>query len=108
MRTAPQDDTQRVLFAYHERDPDQLESPQRHQHRGQRSVHLTDPAAGLSPPAPSDADGRPLVWELTQQQAQLPDDSTVYWCRVVRAPRLATKHHVIKVGAGSGSTTDIT
>ncbi|XP_043238916.1 DBH-like monooxygenase protein 1 homolog [Amphibalanus amphitrite] len=95
-------DTQRVLFAYHESDPEPLGSPQRHQHRGQRSIHLRDPAAGQPPPPPpppgdpAAAAAQPVVWNVVQHEARLPSESTVYWCRVVRAPQLTTKHHVIK------------
>ena len=91
-----------MLYAYHNKDPELGGLPQKHEHRGQRSIHLRDPAAGQPPPQPLPSDDAPqlVTWTVTQQRARLPAEDTVYWCTVVRAPTLTSKHHVIKVSRG--------
>ncbi|XP_037081749.1 DBH-like monooxygenase protein 1 [Pollicipes pollicipes] len=90
-------DTQHVLYAYHSRDPAVVSEPPQHEHRGRRSLHLTDPA---EPTPPSDDDAHQLTtWSVRQSAVRLPAEDTVYWCDVIRAPQLTTKHHAIKYRA---------
>ena len=87
-------DTVRLIWAYNDDDP--LDSSHLLYHsltqRGSRSIFLSEPPMPASPLPPHQ------VWDVTADNLLLPeDDHTHYWCKIYRAPDLATKHHMIAI-----------
>ena len=87
-------DTVRLIWAYNDDDP--LDSSHLLYHsltqRGSRSIFLSEPPRPASPLPPHQ------VWDVTADNLLLPeDDHTHYWCKIYRAPDLATKHHMIAI-----------
>ncbi|XP_078583126.1 DBH-like monooxygenase protein 1 [Branchiostoma floridae x Branchiostoma japonicum] len=89
--------TTRVIWAYHPDDPDPQRGPLYHQgRRGTSSLNLLDPPAPAQWDSPDDV----LVFDALTQNVHVPSDSdTTYWCSTHRLPRLARKHHIIKMKA---------
>nr|XP_022919190.1 MOXD1 homolog 2 [Onthophagus taurus]XP_022919191.1 MOXD1 homolog 2 [Onthophagus taurus] len=92
-------DTMRILWAFHQQEPiggavapgslpDRgLES------RGIQSLYLVQ-RADQDAPSPEE---KVHVWEITNKDVPTPaPGDTLYWCRVVRLPPLADRHHLIR------------
>jgi len=85
-------DTVRIIWAYGPQDPlDTVHLPYHSVlRRGTRSIHLAEPPQEAAPLPPHH------TWDIKADNLLLPeDDHTHYWCRIYRAPDLATKHHMI-------------
>ena len=85
-------DTVRLIWTYSQDDP---VAGRLHYHglthRGARSIFLAEPPLPL-PEAEEDL----FTWDLTADNLLLPaEDHTHYWCKIYRAPELATKHHMV-------------
>ncbi|KAG8191052.1 hypothetical protein JTE90_029492 [Oedothorax gibbosus] len=87
-------DTARVIYAYHASDPLTDEVFLYHnKDRGSRSLTLLQPM-NIKQELPTEA----RVWDIQLPNITIPDDTdTTYWCKIVKAPPLNKKHHVIQV-----------
>ncbi|KFM72379.1 DBH-like monooxygenase protein 1-like protein, partial [Stegodyphus mimosarum] len=88
-------DTARVIYAYHDEDPlsDEMFSYHGKDKRGSKSLVLLQPASEKYQ-LPNDV----KLWHIRTPNITVPDDvDTTYWCKIVKAPPLNKKHHVIKV-----------
>ena len=85
-------DTVRLIWTYSQDDPvDGRLLYHGLTHRGARSIFLAEPPLPL-PEAEEDL----FTWDLTADNLLLPaEDHTHYWCKIYRAPELATKHHMV-------------
>eukprot|EP00058_Branchiostoma_floridae_P026472 XP_002611963.1 hypothetical protein BRAFLDRAFT_91848 [Branchiostoma floridae] len=86
-------DTMRVLWAWHDQDPDDVTGPAYHRlNRGVRStVLLKNNEETESLP------NNILSYDVLMTNAIIPSRRTTYWCKLVDMPRLQAKHHVFKV-----------
>ncbi|XP_035692070.1 DBH-like monooxygenase protein 1 homolog isoform X2 [Branchiostoma floridae] len=85
-------DTQRVLWAWNDRDPDDVTGPAYHTHRGVRSSILLRNDI--------EAESLPNVirsHDVVMTNTAIPSKQTTYWCKLVEMPPLQTKHHIFKV-----------
>ncbi|XP_035692071.1 DBH-like monooxygenase protein 1 isoform X3 [Branchiostoma floridae] len=84
-------DTQRVLWAWNDRDPDDVTGPAYHTHRGVRSSILLRNDI--------EAESLPNVirsHDVVMTNTAIPSKQTTYWCKLVEMPPLQTKHHIFK------------
>ncbi|XP_078598387.1 DBH-like monooxygenase protein 1 [Branchiostoma floridae x Branchiostoma japonicum] len=86
-------DTMRVLWAWHDQDPDDVTGPAYHRlNRGVRStVLLKNNEETESLP------NNILSYDVLMTNTTIPSRRTTYWCKLVDMPRLQAKHHVFKV-----------
>ncbi|CAH1109625.1 unnamed protein product [Psylliodes chrysocephalus] len=85
-------DTVRVIWALHEHDP-QIggEMVYHGNQRGSQSLHLLSP-----PPVPKMNLGHSSHWDVVIENFNIPQEmTTLYWCKVFKAPTLNSKHHII-------------
>ncbi|GFS31753.1 DBH-like monooxygenase protein 1, partial [Trichonephila inaurata madagascariensis] len=88
-------DTVRVIYAYHDADylSDEMFLYHGKDRRGSKSVILLQPTTHKNQ-LPNDI----RVWNIRLPNITIPDDTdTTYWCKIVKAPPLNKKHHVIQV-----------
>ncbi|GBM58841.1 DBH-like monooxygenase protein 1 [Araneus ventricosus] len=88
-------DTMRVIYAYHDADylSDEMFLYHGKDRRGSRSLLLLQPVTKKNQ-LPDDA----KIWNIRLPNITIPDDTdTTYWCKIVKAPPLNKKHHVIQV-----------
>ncbi|XP_054708790.1 DBH-like monooxygenase protein 1 homolog [Uloborus diversus] len=88
-------DTTRVIYAYHDEDPvsDELITYHGREKRGSKSLILLQPLTSRHE-LPNDV----KIWYIRSPNVTIPDDvDTTYWCKIVKAPLLNKKHHVIQV-----------
>lgn len=87
--------TARVIYAFHEKDPtSELFIPYHGvHHRGSKSIMLLQPFVERNH-LPQNI----KIWDIRSPNVTIPDDvDTTYWCKIVKAPPLNKKHHVIQV-----------
>ncbi|XP_034251618.1 MOXD1 homolog 2 [Thrips palmi] len=86
-------DTVRMLYAYHDRDPVGSEPlPYHGSQRGARSVFLLE-RVPREDALPRDT----LTWDLRNPAVPLPNtEDTLYWCKIFKLPDLRRKHHMIR------------
>ena len=87
-----QNDTFRVVWAYHNRDPlSESALPQLQPLRsGSRPVHLYESAkSGFHRQQPG-----ALKWLVASNSVVLPTKHTLYWCTMIKLPELPGKHQV--------------
>ncbi|GIX73703.1 hypothetical protein CDAR_397851 [Caerostris darwini] len=88
-------DTVRVIYAYHDTDylSDEMFLYHGKDRRGSRSLILLQPITQKNK-LPDDV----RIWNIRLPNITIPDDTdTTYWCKIVKAPPLNKKHHVIQV-----------
>ncbi|CAH1233409.1 MOXD1 [Branchiostoma lanceolatum] len=91
-------DTMRVLWAWHDDDPEDESGvggpPYHGANRGVRSTVLLSNIIDTA----DSAGELKYTFDLTMKNVSIPaDQDTTYWCRVFELPNLASKHHVIKL-----------
>ena len=87
-----QNDTFRVVWSYHNRDPlSESALPQLQPLRsGSRPVHLYESAkSGFHRQQPG-----ALKWLVASNSVVLPPKHTLYWCTMIKLPELPGKHQV--------------
>ncbi|XP_035687497.1 uncharacterized protein LOC118423447 [Branchiostoma floridae] len=90
------EDTLRVLWAWHDQDPEEesgVSGPTYHgTNRGARATLLLNRKLTETP-----STGTTYSFDLLMNNVSVPaHQDTTYWCRVFEMPNLPTKHHVIK------------
>ncbi|XP_019644850.1 PREDICTED: DBH-like monooxygenase protein 1 [Branchiostoma belcheri] len=90
------DDTMRVLWAWHDNDPEDDTGPSgpayHGSNRGARATLLLNRKLTETP-----AVGTTHTFDLIMNNVSIPShQDTTYWCRVFEMPTLASKHHIIK------------
>ncbi|XP_078618333.1 DBH-like monooxygenase protein 1 homolog [Branchiostoma floridae x Branchiostoma japonicum] len=90
------EDTLRVLWAWHDQDPEEesgVSGPTYHgTNRGARATLLLNRKLTETPTT-----GNTYSFDLLMNNVSVPDhQDTTYWCHVFEMPNLTTKHHVIK------------
>ncbi|XP_078698163.1 DBH-like monooxygenase protein 1 homolog [Branchiostoma floridae x Branchiostoma belcheri] len=90
------DDTMRVLWAWHDNDPEDESGPSgpayHGTNRGARATLLLNRKLTETP-----AVGTAHTFDLIMNNVSIPShQDTTYWCRVFEMPTLASKHHIIK------------
>ncbi|XP_066265502.1 DBH-like monooxygenase protein 1 homolog [Branchiostoma lanceolatum] len=91
------EDTLRVLWAWHDQDPEDesgASGPAYHgTNRGARATLLLNRKLTETPTT-----GTTYTLDLLNNNVSIPaQQDTTYWCRVFEMPTLTSKHHVIKV-----------
>ncbi|XP_035694936.1 DBH-like monooxygenase protein 1 homolog [Branchiostoma floridae] len=90
------EDTMRVLWAWHDDDPEDesgVSGPAYHgANRGVRSTVLLSNI--IAPPNLKETNI--TTFDILMNNVSVPEQDTVYWCRVFQLPELASKHHMIK------------
>ncbi|CAH1233415.1 MOXD1 [Branchiostoma lanceolatum] len=91
------EDTLRVLWAWHDQDPEDesgVSGPAYHgTNRGARSTVLLSRKLTETPTT-----GTTYTFDMQMNNVSIPaHQDTTYWCRVFEMPTLASKHHIIKV-----------
>ena len=92
LKTAFQNDTFRVVWSYHNRDPlSESALPQLQPVRsGSRPVHLYESAkSGFHRQQPG-----ALKWLVASNSVVLPPKHTLYWCTMIKLPERPGKHQV--------------
>ncbi|XP_067141854.1 DBH-like monooxygenase protein 1 homolog [Centruroides vittatus] len=87
--------TARIIYAYHEQDPDSVDEIMYHgsRNRGTKSILLLKPQRSDDIKLPDDV----LSWDILTPNATIPGDvDTMYFCSVHKVPPLDTKHHIIR------------
>ncbi|XP_076307684.1 DBH-like monooxygenase protein 1 isoform X2 [Tachypleus tridentatus] len=85
----------RVMYAFHEKDPDNLNTLSYHgnEHRGSRSIILVQPKVKRELPTEG-----VLHWDALSPNVTISHEKdTTYWCKIIKAPELTSMHHVIKI-----------
>ncbi|KAJ6646050.1 MOXD1 like 1 [Pseudolycoriella hygida] len=84
-------DTIKVLWSYGDKDPIFDEMKGHGVNRGVKSLHL------MAPMARKPLHNRDVrQWDLTVKNVTIESDmDTLYWCKILRAPILQDKHHII-------------
>ena len=92
LQTAFQNDTFRVVWSYHGRDPlsESALSQLQPLRSGSRPVHLYESAKSGFPRQPPGA----LKWLVASNSVHLPPKHTLYWCTMIKLPELPGKHQV--------------
>ncbi|XP_066265474.1 DBH-like monooxygenase protein 1 homolog [Branchiostoma lanceolatum] len=89
------EDTLRVLWAWHDQDPEDesgASGPAYHgTNRGARATLLLNRKLTETPTT-----GTTYTLDLLNNNVSIPVQDTTYWCRVFEMPTLASKHHIIK------------
>nr|XP_042896022.1 DBH-like monooxygenase protein 1 isoform X2 [Parasteatoda tepidariorum] len=88
-------DTARVIYAYHDDDPSSDDHFMYHgkHRRGSKSLMLLQPVLQKTS-LPNEA----KIWDIRAPNITIMDDTdTTYWCKIVKAPPLNKKHHVIQI-----------
>ncbi|XP_066270877.1 DBH-like monooxygenase protein 1 homolog [Branchiostoma lanceolatum] len=102
-------DTMRVIWAWHDQDPDEasgVNGPSYHgSNRGTRATLLLQRIV----PEQTISTGTTYTFDLLMNNVAVPgNQDTTYWCQLLKMPELAGKHHVIKaepiVQAGNEGT----
>uniref|UniRef100_B4MQU2 GK21375 n=2 Tax=Drosophila willistoni TaxID=7260 RepID=B4MQU2_DROWI len=91
-------DTIKVLWSYGDTDPIHGSLKGHGQNRGVKSLHLLAPLFHKHPNhAPHSTDKSPVnKWDVTVNNVTIePSMDTLYWCKIVRAPKLNEKQHII-------------
>ncbi|XP_028151667.2 MOXD1 homolog 1 [Diabrotica virgifera virgifera] len=85
-------DTVRIIWALHEYDPQRgAEMVYHGENRGHQSVHLLGP-----PPVAKMSIGHSSHWDVVFDDFKITEEvSTMYWCKVFKAPTLNSKHHIV-------------
>nr|XP_036230713.1 MOXD1 homolog 1 [Bactrocera oleae] len=83
-------DTVKVLWTFGERDPIYGDLKGHGKNRGYKSLNL------LGPMFRKEANPDTHKWDVTVQNVTIePSMDTLYWCKIIRAPTLSEKHHII-------------
>ncbi|KAF4518098.1 hypothetical protein B566_EDAN007799, partial [Ephemera danica] len=94
------DDTVRVIWATHFRDPkpsDQFLPWHGKDGRGTHSLYLRSGPTSTSTRIITGAKTKPVRhWDVKMSNLLIPDDmDTLYWCKIFKLPALGKKHHLI-------------
>ncbi|XP_066270631.1 DBH-like monooxygenase protein 1 homolog [Branchiostoma lanceolatum] len=92
------EDTMRVLWAWHDDDPeDESGAGGPAYHGANRGVRSTILLSNIIDTANS-AGALNYTFDIAMNNVLIPDyQDTTYWCRMFQMPNLASKHHMIKV-----------
>ena len=104
LQTAFKNDTFRVVWSYHNRDPlSESALPQLQPLRsGSRPVHLYESAkSGFHRQQPG-----ALKWLGASNSVVLPPKHTLYWCTMIKLPELPGKHQVREREGTTGNAAD--
>ena len=103
LQTAFQNDTFRVVWSYHGRDPlsESALSQLQPLRSGSRPVHLYESAKSGFPRQPPGA----LKWLVASNSVHLPPKHTLYWCTMIKLPELPGKHQVRDIDKRGGNAT---
>lgn len=88
--------TARVIYAFHSEDPLTTDLIMHHgkDRRGSKSLILIQSVIHDEQQLFSDV----KIWDIRSPNVTIPSDTdTTYWCKIVKAPPLNKKHHVIQV-----------
>ncbi|KAG5898697.1 hypothetical protein JTB14_030647 [Gonioctena quinquepunctata] len=85
-------DTVRMIWALHDNDPQHgAEMVYHEENRGSQSIHLLGP-----PPVPKMPLGHSRHWDVVFENLKVPNEmTTMYWCKIFKAPALNNKHHIV-------------
>ncbi|XP_035668392.1 DBH-like monooxygenase protein 1 homolog [Branchiostoma floridae] len=93
------DDTLRVIWAWHDEDPEDesgVNGPTYHgPNKGARATLLLERII----PDQTSSVGTAYTVDLLMNNVTIPNQDTTYWCHVFEMPKLGGKHHVIKAEA---------
>uniref|UniRef100_A0A453Z062 DOMON domain-containing protein n=1 Tax=Anopheles gambiae TaxID=7165 RepID=A0A453Z062_ANOGA len=87
-------DTMKILWSYGDRDPVAGSLKGHSGNRGARSIHFLGPMFRR----PADALQRDDLrqWDVTVKNVSIDTSmDTLYWCKILKAPTLREKHHII-------------
>lgn len=86
--------TMHLIYAYHTDDPKTPDSPRYHgRNRGARSIMLLQP----KPNKDENLEGM-AYWDVKSPNYTITSHySSMYWCKIHRAPELDQKHHIIRI-----------
>ncbi|KAL9952240.1 hypothetical protein ACROYT_G039463 [Oculina patagonica] len=84
--------TTKVVFAFHTEDPKSDDDIKYHTFRGSRSILLLNNM--------DEKDVDETGWKsfvMVNKNITIPKKRTTYWCSLIKAPKITTKHHITKV-----------
>ncbi|XP_049547177.1 MOXD1 homolog 1 [Anopheles darlingi] len=85
-------DTMKVLWSYGDRDPVAGSLKGHSKNRGARSIHFLGPQFRR----PTDQREDLRQWDVTVKNVSIDASmDTLYWCKILKAPTLREKHHII-------------
>ncbi|XP_066019013.1 LOW QUALITY PROTEIN: DBH-like monooxygenase protein 1 [Pocillopora verrucosa] len=82
----------KVVFAYHDDDPASESKIKYHTFRGSRTLMLLN-----SMDKRNINETGWLSFPITTKNVTIPAKETTYWCALIKAPELQSKHHITKV-----------
>ncbi|XP_037953331.1 MOXD1 homolog 1 [Teleopsis dalmanni] len=91
-------DTIKVLWSFGDTDPIHGNLKGHAQNRGWKSLHLLGPMfrKSVSPTLTQRSHADVHKWDVTVQNVTIDESmDTLYWCKIIRAPILTEKHHII-------------
>uniref|UniRef100_A0A1I8PU30 DOMON domain-containing protein n=1 Tax=Stomoxys calcitrans TaxID=35570 RepID=A0A1I8PU30_STOCA len=91
-------DTIKVLWAFGDTDPIHGNLKGHGKNRGFKPLHLLGPMFRKSHVTSSTTRRQPDIqkWDVTVQNVTIESSmDTLYWCKIIRAPTLGEKHHII-------------
>ncbi|XP_074030668.1 MOXD1 homolog 1 isoform X1 [Leptinotarsa decemlineata] len=85
-------DTVHMIWALHDNDPPHgAEMVYHEESRGSQSIHLLGPPPVMRMPV-----GHSSQWNVLFENLNVPNEmTTMYWCKIFKAPTLNNKHHIV-------------
>ncbi|KAL9970009.1 hypothetical protein ACROYT_G022312 [Oculina patagonica] len=83
--------TTKIVFAYHTEDPGSDDDIKYHTFRGSRSILLLN---SLDKKQINETGWKDFL--IRNNNVTIPKKHTTYWCSLIRAPEIKTKHHITK------------
>ncbi|BFG03078.1 MOXD1 homolog 1 [Drosophila madeirensis] len=86
-------DTLKLIWSFGDTDPVYGSLKGHGRNRGEKSLHLLSP---MFQKHSGETDSSDSKWDVTVNNVTIePSMDTLYWCKIVRLPKLTKKHHII-------------